>query len=112
MSRLPLVGFCVALATLGWFYFQGPVPEPPVSCTLEQLADHPVTYAGKLVRVPTAGTEPSAGGLVWWRFLGEPPRVRLTGRFDPHRPPAHLTGRCHAPLAGGPVTVRECRSSP
>ena len=109
MSRLPLIGFCLALATLGWLYFQGPTLEPPVSCTLEQLSESPVTYAGKRVRVPTAGCDSDGVGLVWWRVMGDPPKVRLTGRFDPHHPPPYLIGRCHAPLAGGPVSVRDCR---
>ena len=110
MSRLPLIGFCLFLATVGWFYFQGPAPEPPMPCTLDQLADNPVQYAGRMVRVSTDCTEPDdRGGLVWWRVQGGPVLVRLTGRFDPTDPPAYLTGRCHAPLAGGPVTVRECR---
>jgi hypothetical protein len=111
MSRLPLVGFALAIGALAWlFYGSGDDAIPPTPCTCRELADHPTAYAGKVVRVSTAGVQVEGKSLVWRHASHLPPAVVL--RFEGKAPdpvPAHLVGSCRGPLPGGPVVVANCR---
>lgn len=100
--------FLLALTALAWLFYGADKPPPPTPCTCRQLADHPTTYAGKVVRVSTRGTQAEGKALAWRRESHLPPAVVLRGSISSPPPPS-LTGTCHAPLAGGPVTVTGCR---
>jgi len=111
-ARLPLLGFVVCLCLAGWHYLRDGPPQPaPVAATCRELADSPAMYAGKRVRVPTDHcVRDTAKTVVWRRLTHEEPAVvlRFPGPFGEPLP-SHLTGTCHAPHAGGPVTVSDCR---
>jgi hypothetical protein len=103
-------GLAVGACLLG---SHSPAPAS-VPCTCRQLHSDPGAYAGKVVRVGTAGTEVLGGQLVWRPVSPGEPAVVFTftaGRI-PDPLPREVVGYCRAPIAGGPVRVTECRPAP
>lgn len=113
MTRSTLGGFAasavVALVLLVVLCREANEPPPP-RVTCRDLAADPDAYAGRVVRLDTAGCQPEDGRLVWRRMAGDRPAVVVTfaGNGLPDPVPAEVVGLVR-PEPDGPVRVVRSR---